>query len=42
MMHLEVYETDDYGRYWPVMEEEILKHYEVAGIRTSNNNGAYY
>lgn len=32
MMHLEVYETDDYGRYWPGMEEEILKHYEVAGI----------
>ncbi len=32
MMHLEVYETDDYGRYWPGIEEDILEHYEAAGI----------
>jgi predicted TIM-barrel fold metal-dependent hydrolase len=32
MMHLEVYVNDNYGRYWPGMEEQILEYYEAAGI----------
>ncbi len=32
MMHLEVYVNDNYGRYWPGMEEQILEYYDAAGI----------
>jgi|GEM_PF-1454582 len=32
MMHLEVYKNDNYGEYWPGMEEEILQYYDAAGI----------
>ena len=32
MMHLEVYQNDNFGLYWPGMEEDILQYYDRAGI----------